>query len=196
MTAAPHADLSVKPTLTGGRTLLRPFTEGDLPAMLAALRDPEVARFTGSPAFTEDEVDRTRAWYLTRAGQTDRLDLAVVERATGTCVGEVVLNEWDPANRSCSFRTLLGPAGRDRGLGTEACRLIVTYAFDVLGLNRVGLGVYDFNPRARRAYEKVGFVAEGVEREALWDERDGWVDVTRMSILAREWAVHRGRPAH
>ncbi|CAM5332873.1 acetyltransferase [Streptomyces spiroverticillatus] len=189
------ADFSVKPTLTGERVLLRPFAEEDLPAMLAALRDPEVLRLTGSPRYEPDEDGATRTWYLTRAEQTDRLDLAVVDRATGRCVGEVVLNEWDPDNRSCNFRTLFGPEGRGRGLGTEACRLIVTHAFETLGLNRVSLGVYAFNPRARRAYEKVGFVAEGTEREALWTEEDGWVDSTYMSVLAREWAVHRGHPA-
>ncbi|MEU8886620.1 GNAT family protein [Streptomyces sp. NPDC048442] len=185
------ADFSVKPTLTGDRVLLRPFAEDDVPAMLEALMDPEVLRFTGSPAFVPDTA--TRDWYLTRAEQADRLDLAVVDRATRKCVGEVVLNEWDPANRSCNFRTLLGPGGRNRGLGTEACRLVVTYGFEALGLNRISLGVFDFNPRARRAYEKVGFVVEGRAREALWHEGE-WIDDLYMSILAREWAVHGGTP--
>jgi RimJ/RimL family protein N-acetyltransferase len=79
-------------------------------------------------------------------------------------------------------------------MGTEATRLIVGYGFEMLRLHRISLEVYAFNPRARRAYEKVGFVAEGVLRDALlWDgER---VDATVMSILAPEWATHRGHPA-
>ena len=67
------------------------------------------------------------------------------------------------------------------------------YGFVQLGLNRISLGVFDFNPRARRAYEKAGFVAEGTEREAL-RHGDGWIDPTVMSVLAREWTVHRGHP--
>ncbi|MGW7415714.1 GNAT family N-acetyltransferase [Streptomyces sp. NPDC054863] len=189
----PRADFSVKPTLTGERVLLRPFTEEDVPAMLAAVRDPEVNKFTGSGDGDIDEA-ATRTWYRTRDGHDDRLDLAVVDLATGKCVGEVVLNAWDPANRSCNFRTLLGPEGRDRGLGTEACRLVVTYGFEALGLHRISLGVFDFNPRARRAYEKVGFVVEGRAREALWHDGE-WIDDLYMSILAPEWAAHRGTPA-
>jgi RimJ/RimL family protein N-acetyltransferase len=105
-----------------------------------------------------------------------------------------VLNEWDEGNNACSLRILLGPDGRDRGLGTEAVRLITGYAFDRLRLHRVALEVYAFNPRARRAYEKAGFVTEGVLRDALrWD--DGWVDAVVMSVLAPEWARHHGRPA-
>lgn len=131
--------------------------------------------------------------YSTRNEQPDRLDLAVVDRASGRCVGEVVLNDVTPGNRTCGFRTGLGPGGRDRGLGTEAVRMIVGHGFDRLGMHRISLEVYAFNPRARRVYENVGFVAEGVLRDALrWDGQ--WIDATVMSMLAPEWSRHRGHP--
>jgi RimJ/RimL family protein N-acetyltransferase len=188
VTQQPIADFSVKPTLTGEKVVLRPFVvEDDLPAMRAAMRDPEVVRFTGSAPLGPGDEERSRAWYETRNEQRDRLDLAVVDRAGGGCVGEVVLNEWDGRNQSCSYRVLLGPAGRDRGLGSEATRLIVGYGFERLGLHRISLEVFAFNPRARRAYEKAGFVAEGVLRDALRDGDNGWVDAVVMSILAPEW---------
>ncbi|MEU8612731.1 GNAT family protein [Actinoplanes sp. NPDC048791] len=182
------ADFSVKPTLVGPRVVLRPFRAGDFPAVRDALRDPEVVRLTGSQPIVWDEAaeERLREWYGTRADRPDRLDLAVEERATGAWVGEVVLNEWDPPNRSCNFRTMFGPQGRDRGLGTEAARLLVGYGLEQLGLHRIALEVYSFNPRARRAYEKVGFVAEGVLRDALRTPQ-GWVDATVMAILADDW---------
>ncbi|MEV4823624.1 GNAT family protein [Micromonospora sp. NPDC049274] len=186
-------DFSIKPTLTGERVILRPFVVDDVATFLAAVADPEVARLTGSPADDAPDEEMTRSWYGSRNAQTDRLDLAVVDRATGACVGEVVLNDWDPDNRSCNFRTLLTAAGRDRGLGTEAVRLVVGYGFESLGLHRIALEVFSFNPRARRVYEKVGFVVEGVLRQVLRDG-DDWIDAKVMSILAPEWATHRGNP--
>ncbi|MGC1213649.1 MAG: GNAT family protein [Micromonospora sp.] len=187
------ADFSVKPTLTGDRVVLRPFLDDDVAAFERVLADPEVVRLTGSPPDNRFDVERLRAWYGSRNAQTDRLDLAVVDRSSGACVGEVVLYEWDAHNNSCTFRTLIGPTGRDRGLGTEASRLVVGYGFERLGLHRISLEVFAFNPRARRVYEKVGFVAEGVLRQVLRDG-DEWVDATVMSILAPEWAAHRGHP--
>ena len=179
-------DFSVKPTLRGALAVLRPFGSGDADVLLASLDDPEGARLTGTHrTFTEREV---REFYATRNEQTDRLDLAVEEIATGDCVGEAVLNAWDPDNRSCNFRILLTAAGRNRGLGTEATRLIVGYGFECLGLHRISLEVYAFNPRAQRAYEKVGFVVEGRLREALWWQGT-WVDAVVMSILQPEWAA-------
>ncbi|MGW6293127.1 GNAT family N-acetyltransferase [Streptomyces sp. NPDC055058] len=184
---------AVKPTLTGERTVLRPFTAADADTMWEILQDPEVIRFTfdGSTDLTPGKV---RSWYASRSAQPDRLDLAVTDRATGELVGEVVLNEWDPDARSCTFRTLIGPRGRGRGLGTEATRLIVGHGFEQLGLHRVQLEAYGNNPRALRVYEKAGFVVEGVRREARW--RDGeWVDEVIMAMLDREWAASASDPA-
>ena len=189
-----------KPTIDGERVRLRPFAAADADAMGPILADPDVLRLTGSVSSTAEIAaavpvpdDRTREWYATRADADERLDLAVIDRATGELVGEVVLNEYDPDANSANFRTLIGPAGRGRGLGTEAARLILGHGFEVLSLHRIGLDVYAFNPRARRVYEKVGFVVEGVRRDAF--AFDGvYVDEVWMSILADEWASHRGRP--
>jgi RimJ/RimL family protein N-acetyltransferase len=79
----------------------------------------------------------------------------------------VVLNDHSPANASCNFRTLIGPRGRDRGLGSEATRLIVGYGLRLLRLHRIELTVYAFNPRAQRVYQKAGFTVEGTARDAL-----------------------------
>ncbi|WP_209441042.1 GNAT family N-acetyltransferase [Streptomyces violaceorubidus] len=183
-------DFSVKPVLTGDKTVLRPFTAADADTMWDIVNDPEVVRFTFEPT-GELTLDRLRSWYGVRTADPDRLDLAVTDRATGELVGEVVLYEWDPAARSCTFRTLLGPRGRDRGLGSEATRLIVGHAFAQVGLHRVQLEVYADNPRARRAYEKAGFVVEGVRREAAL--RGGTrVDEVLMAVLDHEWRARGG----
>ncbi len=78
------------------------------------------------------------------------------------------------------------PEYRGHGYGTDTTRLIVNYAFRELGLYRVQLGVFGYNTRAQRVYEKVGFVKEGVQRAALY--RDGQRhDLIGMGILRPEW---------
>lgn len=187
----PTTDFSVKPTLTGERVTLVPMAAEHFDALWKAMSDPDVNRLTGSHG--EITEARARKWIASRADTDDRLDLTITDNASGAAVGEVVLNDWDPDNRGCGFRILIGPEGQGRGLGTEATRLILAHAFDKLGLHRIELEVYAFNPRARRAYEKAGFVAEGVRRDALlWDGE--WVDAITMSVLEHEWRQHRGRP--
>ena len=176
--------MAAKPTLAGERVILRPASVDDVPGLLDLLADEESGRLTGSHGVGPDP-EMARNWYATRGETDDRLDLAVVERATGEYAGEVVLNELDRDNRSCNFRIGLRAGFQDRGLGFEATRLIVEYAFDTVGLHRVSLEVYSFNPRARRVYEKAGFVYEGTRRDALlWDGE--WTDAIVMSMLATD----------
>ncbi|MGW0799846.1 GNAT family N-acetyltransferase [Streptomyces sp. NPDC002692] len=178
-----------KPTLDGELVKLRPVTVDDVVALTPMLRDAQVKRLTG---YRDDPGEaQLRAWYGNRGDQEDRLDLAVVDKATGRVVGEAVLNEWDADNESCNFRIAFVPDAHGRGLGTEATRLIVGYGFTRLGLHRISLEVYAFNPRARRVYEKVGFVAEGVLRDALLWEGER-VDAVVMSILAPDWFKNSG----
>lgn len=176
-------DFTHKPTITGARVLLRPIVADDAASMLADLVDDEGRRLTGTHGtFTPDHVHR---WAASRADTDDRIDLAVVDRATGRWLGEVVVMDWNPDNRSCGFRIALTARSRNRGFGTEATRLIVDYVFDEIDdppVNRIDLEVYAFNPRAISVYERVGFRREGVLRQALrWDGE--YVDAILMSIV-------------
>ncbi len=198
MSDTPRADFTFKPVLTGSGVRLRPFEPGDVAALGPVFEDRELLRLIGSANRSDAPLrpqvpERSEEFRVWRNAQPDRLDLAVVDLATGACVGEVVLNEWDAANRSCNFRTLLIASGQDRGLGTEAARLIIAHGFEQLGLHRISLEVYAFNARARRVYEKLGLVAEGTLRDALHYDGE-WIDATVMSILAPDWARHQGCP--
>jgi hypothetical protein len=66
----------------------------------------------------------------------------------------------------------------------------LAHAFEVVGVHRVELQVYAFNPRARHVYDKIGFSYEGTRRQALcWDGQ--WIDSHVMAILASEWQAGR-----
>ena len=177
------ASFSEKPTIEGEHVRLRPLVSGDVDDMWADLADEDALRLTGThDSFTREQID---AWCASRADQSDRLDLAVVERSSGAWAGEVVLCDWDADNASCSFRIALRASAQNRGLGSEATRLIVDYAFAELGVHRIELEVFAFNPRAIAVYERAGFVHEGVRRDALqWDGE--WVDALVMAMVATD----------
>ena len=73
-----------------------------------------------------------------------------------------------------------------KGYGTDAVNILLRFAFQELNLHRVNLGTFEYNARAIRAYEKIGFAHEGAFRDAL--KRDGkrW-GVVAMGILRTEW---------
>ena len=80
--------------LTGEFVELRPVEVTDAVWMLAA--DPETIRLTGTHSSAEFfTLESLENWYATRAEHDDRLDLSIIERATGEWAGEVVLNELE-----------------------------------------------------------------------------------------------------
>lgn len=178
-----------KPTLIGERVILRPVLPEDAGPFFASLDDAESARLTGThQTFTYEQIQR---WAASRQEQKDRLDLSIIDCESGKWVGELAILDWDEDNHSCGFRIAIGPNGRNRGLGSEATRLIIDYVFEHLPINRIGLEVFDFNPRAIHVYQKAGFTREGVLRSALyWD--GAYHDTIVMSILRDEWLERRG----
>lgn len=73
-----------------------------------------------------------------------------------------------------------------RGYGSEATKLMLEYGFKNLKLHRIQLIVLDLNERAQQVYRKMGFVEEGIQREALLINNK-WHNVVLMGILENEF---------
>jgi RimJ/RimL family protein N-acetyltransferase len=81
-----------------------------------------------------------------------------------------------------------------KGYGTETMTLILQFAFTELNLHRVSLGVFEFNARAIKSYQKAGFVIEGRERKFMNREGRRW-DIIDMGVLRDEWMkTHLEKP--
>lgn len=105
---------------------------------------------------------------------------------TPTPVGVTTLLP-DDAVRTAEFVIMLGKEARGRGLGTEATRLTLDYAFHVSALRMVWLKVLAPNRAAVTAYERAGFRPAGRLREAGY-----WLgevcDEVLMDALAADFA--------
>ncbi len=73
-----------------------------------------------------------------------------------------------------------------RGLVTRAATAMLGHAFGALGLQRVGLRTTIDNVRSRSVAERLGFVQEGILREAA-AFLGGRRDLVCYGLLANEW---------
>ena len=111
---------------------------------------------------------------------------AIHIRGDDVPIGVISLVNKSEANESADLSVIVGHQDdRHQGYGTEAIDLLLLYAFEELGLNRIGLSVFEFNEEAISAYEKLGFVVEGRLRRAI-KRRTGFHDAILMSKLKRE----------
>lgn len=92
----------------------------------------------------------------------------------------------DWINKTTSIGYWLGASYQGNGLVTKACRYLVNHAFIELKLNRIEIRCAAGNKKSRAIPEKLGFIQEGIIRQAEW-LYDHFVDHIVYGILASDW---------
>ena len=110
----------------------------------------------------------------------------------GVFAGNVGCHPIDWPNRNCSIGYWVDERWQGKGLITRSCAVILDYLFTEARLHRVEIRCGTGNTRSCAIPERLGFVREGVAREAEW-VNDTWVDLVVWSMLAEDWK--RLRPA-
>jgi len=186
---------AIESVIHGARTKLRPARPDESRKVFDWAIDPNVAPLWGGRGYYRDFESFLRDWrpYYFDGSQPELGRCLMIEAPTDgvadetATIGMIATNAIDTHNRSVEFDILIGESGyRDRGFGTDAIRTLVRFLFDTVGLHRVWVGTYEHNVRAQRAYEKVGFLREGLLREADWVE-DRWVNVVVYGLLDHEF---------
>lgn len=152
-------------------------------------RDTELHRLAdGDPAQLRSEK-KLRDW-VEKQGEkgfpADRYFFSVRTLAEDRYIGHLGLGV-DLIHREAWVG--LGIGERDfwgKGYGTDMMKLCQRYVFRELGMERLSLGLYEYNPRALRSYEKSGFRLEGRTRQDTLREGKRF-DSLCMGILRREW---------
>ena len=158
--------------LRGERVVIVPAGPEHAERLRELRAHPEVAHWWDAPA---DE------WPFSREPGLRVFALLVDDKPAGA------LQYWeesDPGSRHADVDILIGPDHQDRGLGTEAMRVIVRHLVEDRGHHRITLSTAVDNARAIHVYEKVGFRPVGVTRKSNLSERTGdWEDELLMEYV-------------
>jgi diamine N-acetyltransferase len=178
--------------IRGERVRLRAIEREDLPRFHAWLNDEEITEgLSRYLPFSFVEEERWFEQMLARPSEEHPFAIELREDESWQLIGNVGLFNLDATARGAELGIFIGERARwDKGYGTEILGLMLRHSFETLNLNRVYLRVFANNARARRSYEKAGFVLEGTLRQAAF--RSGqYIDMLIMSVLRSEW--ERGR---
>ena len=182
------------PHLFGKRIRLRAAEKSDIDTFCRWVNDPEVTENL-MMVYPMSKVEEEH-WFENMLQKPPSNHVLVIDirdeenpsiwRAIGTC--QFIAIDW--LNRFGEVGIMIGEKSLwNQGYGTEAMRLLIQHGFNTLNLNRVWLQVYSKNKRGIRAYEKAGFVHEGVYRQAHF-QHGRYFDVHLMSILREEWQLN------
>lgn len=119
-------------------------------------------------------------------GYAENKSITTVIIYKGKIVGMASYNKIDWVNKITYIGYWLGEKYQGKGIMTRVAKALTDYAFRELHLNKVEIRAAVSNKKSRRIPEKLGFVQEGIIREAEW-LYDHFVDHVVYGMLAREW---------
>jgi RimJ/RimL family protein N-acetyltransferase len=171
--------------LIEGETALRPWRDADLPAIVAACQDPEIARWTRVPwPYGESDARQYLLQRFDALHSGTAAPFAIVEaRQDGRLLGSISLISLHWAHRRGEVGYWLAREARGQGHATQAVRLICRWGAAALGLERIDLLAATGNAASQRVAERAGFTCEGVLRSYM-EGKEGRQDMVAFGLLA------------
>lgn len=162
---------------------LRLMTEADIPAIVEAVQDPDIPRWTRVPDPYGDEEARQwqRGATIGIEAGTD-LPALIVDAGDGRLLGAVGLHGLDPESGRAAAGYWVAAGERGRGVARRGLGLLCTYAFDELDARRIELWIEPANAPSLRVAEAVGFHREGLLR-SFAPIRESRRDMLMYSLL-------------
>ena len=174
------------PTLTGSKLTLRDLRLSDAPSLLAMLATDEVSRFISPPPTTVEGFERFIAWTHRERAAGNYICFAVVPEGTDTAVGLFQVRQLEPGFGTAEWGFAIGSPYWGSGIFLEGAKLVVNFAFEVIGVHRLEARAAVQNGRGNGALRKLGAVQEGVLRKSFL--RDGeYLDQVLWTIMDEDW---------
>ena len=186
--------------LVGQRVMLRALEERDLGPIGDVYQDFDLQLTTDgdAPPLSDRQVHDFWAQRIVDPAPTMRyfaIEPLEGNPGAGQFAGMCNLHDIDMRNRHAELGVWLASGGlRGQGYGADAIRALLPYAFEVVRLEKVYLGVYDFNEAGLRCYERIGFRYEGCLRRQIYYQGRYW-DEWPMRMLDSEWKLIQNPPA-
>ena len=181
-------DFSQDILLENNRAQLRPLAITDFEALQPVAFDPALWQFTLTRA--DDRI--SLAAYIAAAvqgrEQQQRYPFLLIDKQTNQVAGSTSYYNVYPDDARLSIGyTWVGTEFQRSGLNRAAKHLLLRYAFDVLGCERVELETDAHNLKSQEAMRRMGATEEGTLRSHRLTQGGRRRDTVIFSILKPEW---------
>ena len=189
------------PILAGASVTLRELRASDAPSLFALLTTEEVSRFISPPPSTVDGFGKFIAWTLGQRSVGTYACFAVTIDATDTAIGIFQLRQLEPGFGTAEWGFAMGSAYWGTGVFQEGAELLLTFAFETVGVHRLEARAAVRNGRGNGALRKMGAVQEGLLRKSFLKDGE-YLDQALWTILAEDrnaktvWSGKEGMILH
>jgi RimJ/RimL family protein N-acetyltransferase len=174
------------PVLTGSMVTLRELRLSDATSLLTMLSTEEVSRFISPPPTTVEGFERFIAWTHRERAAGNYVCFAVVPHGMDTAIGIFQVRQLEPGFATAEWGFAIGSAFWGTGMFMDGAKLVIGFAFDVVGAHRLEARAAVANGRGNGALRKVGAVQEGVLRKSFLRNNE-YLDQVLWTILGEDW---------
>ena len=174
------------PVLTGTQVVLRELRASDAPSLFTLLTTEEVSRFISPPPTTVDGFERFIAWTHRQRRAGSYTCFAVTLANDDTAIGIFQLRELEPGFGTAEWGFAIGSPYWGTGVFQEGAELLVSFAFEAVGVHRLEARAAVRNGRGNGALRKIGAVQEGLLRKSFLKNGE-YLDQTLWTILDEDW---------
>lgn len=129
--------------------------------------DPEVTRYLTWPVHSSVDVTRSLLTdWVTHYTDGGYFNWIIEYKETGKAIGNISVVKLNENTEAADMGYCMSRACWGQGLMPEALKAVMTYLFDVVGLNRIAACHDVNNPKSGRVMDKAGMKQEGVLRAA------------------------------
>ena len=178
------------PVMAGSNFTLRELRAEDAPSLLAMLTTEEVSRFISPPPTTVEGFERFIAWTHRERLSGSYACFGIVPNGMSTAIGVFQVRSLDPLFGTGEWGFAMGSQFWGTGIFVEGARMILDFAFDVIGAQRLEARAAVANGRGNGALRKIGAVQEGLLRRSFLRNGQHY-DQVLWGILAEDWRLQR-----
>lgn len=171
--------------IQGEKTTLRALCDDDVERLRNWRNHPDIFPYHFTCHHTS-QIEQ-RKWYESYTANQYYF-IYIIENEAREAIGYTILKDLDHKNRQAEIGLYLDSKNQGKGYGSDAFRSLIRYGFQELNLHRLYLQVIDFNEKAIKMYEKLGFHIDGRLRESYFTQKR-YCDIVVMSILESEFAA-------
>ena len=185
-------DLSKEYVLENDCVILRPLQGVDCGNLQHfAIEEPEIWQYSLMPIHSPE----TLANYIDQALEERKMGKAypfvVIDKQSGAYAGSTRFYDIQPAFNTLQLGyTWYGKAYQGTGLNKHCKYLLLQFAFETLGMERVEFRADNQNARSIAAMKSIGCTVEGVLRSHMPNQTGGRRNSIVLSILKEEWFSH------
>ncbi|MBO8173313.1 MAG: GNAT family N-acetyltransferase [Bacillaceae bacterium] len=175
------------PELQTERLMLVQVQKEHAESFYAIMSRDEVTRYYGMDSLNSlDEAVKIIESFQDTFESKMGIRWGIVLKETGEFVGTVGLNHLSLWNKRAEVGFELHPSHWHKGIATEAVKEVIRYAFEDLGLFRIGAVTYPQNEPSIQLLKRLGFSKEGLLRGYLYQHNQSH-DALLFSVLRTEW---------